>query len=40
MLLEAGTDPAMNDSDDHQFRGYAESRHWSRVLTWLDAHKR
>lgn len=36
ILLEAGTDMSrMND-----FKHYAESRHWQRVMQWLKAHDR
>lgn len=37
-LLEAGTDMSLMADKNNQFRRYAESRHWGRVIAWLDSH--
>jgi hypothetical protein len=39
LLLEAGTDPSILNSNGYDFRGYAEDNHWKRVVEWLDKHQ-
>lgn len=36
MLLEAGTDLGMMDDEGQRFVDYAKSRHWGRVVAWLE----
>jgi ankyrin repeat protein len=38
MLLEARTSMSRMDDSGHQFRHFAESNHWQRVVDWLIAH--
>jgi hypothetical protein len=38
ILLQAGTDFSRMLDAGHQFRRYAESNHWQRVVAWLTAH--
>jgi peroxiredoxin len=38
LLLEAGTDLSLINSQHYSFRDFAEAAHWARVIAWLDAH--
>ncbi|MDC8010934.1 ankyrin repeat domain-containing protein [Tahibacter soli] len=39
LLLDAGSDLSKLSDHESSFREYATSRHWSRVVAWLDEHK-
>lgn len=38
LLLEAGAEPWEHSDSRSSFQGFAQYRHWDRVIAWLDAH--